>query len=181
MARTRAIMTALMLWIVVAGLGPSDSPVDRAKQSIAMLRAHNFQGVADNFYEPPTYSPERAATDRASVAKHLAELIAEVGDFDAELVEQPQGLTTYYEFGLTGGDRPYSPSDVGGDDSQIVAFRAQFAKFGKVQLELAYVHLHGRWEVLSLKFMIPTTEPDAMSRLAALFAKTVGSDLSRKP
>ena len=171
MSRIRAMSTALALWTAVVAFEPSVGPLERARYTVEMLRAHKFDQVAAELYEPPSKTPELMAADRAGIAKMLAALTEEVGDFDGQLTHHPERIGPFTAFGISGGDRPRSPDDVGADDAQEVAFDGRFSKFGEVQLGFTYAHVGGQWEVLSIAIRIPTTGPDAQSRMAALFAK----------
>jgi hypothetical protein len=174
LTRGRALLAFALsacVWLPQLGLAASAESLPPADQFISMLKLRDFKGAAEEFYVPPTYSGERLVKERASIAHGLTFLFGEVGDIETATRELVPRNAEWWVVGQSGGDRPYSASEIGATGEVRAIYAVKVRSEPRAQIVVVYVHLPQGWRILRFQFGIPRDDPGAEARWKTLALK----------
>jgi hypothetical protein len=150
------LLSALCMFLV--GVSGDSHAVQRADAFMLLIKDHSFEQAAKAFFYPPYYTPEKLARDEATIAEFLESLFKVAGDLKEQARTVPSGSSTWWQLGISGGDKPYTPSEIGADRSEIVYYEGRSTKEGKALIILTFVHIPGNWQ--RFDFGIPRSADD---------------------
>jgi len=154
----------------------SSSDETKAREAIDTLlervSARDFEGAAELFNYPSTYTPAELQKDRSGVARGLELLVEEFG-----LPTDPKpiaGVVVNLQAAVGGGTLPYwqSKPNLGRDVTFIYA--VTFAREGSGFVPCYFYRKGDRLEIQSVGFALPAGRPDAASRIGAVMRRMMG-------
>jgi len=157
----RFVTALIAVCPLLLGVAGDSAAAPYADRFMLLVEAHRFEEAADAFFYPPDFTPLRLRREQAAIAGFLASLFKVAGDITTQTKDLPPGANTWWDLGISAGDRPLFPRDTGADNSESVYFRVRCTQEGQGLVTLNFVHLRGNWLLLRFVFSIPRSADNA--------------------